>query len=102
MIEDMLREGHPSPHFESRPFLFSVSLSNARERVDSKWIGILNERQLRGLSYLQENGSITNSEFRDLCPEVGAETLRLDLVEMVDQGILLRVGAKRGTRYILK
>ena len=102
MIEDMLRAGHPAPHFESRPFLFSVSLSNARDRLAARWAGILNERQLRALTYTQEKGAITNREFRDLCPEVGAETLRLDLAEMVSEGILLRVGAKRGTRYILK
>lgn len=102
MIEDMMRAGHPSPHFESRPFLFSVSLSNARDRMSARWAGILNERQLRALSYAQEKGSITNRELRELCLEVGAETLRLDLAEMVSEGVLLRVGAKRGTRYILK
>jgi len=102
MIEDMMRAGHPHPHFESRPFLFSVTLSNARERMSAQWAGILNGRQLRALNYVQENGSITNREFRELCSEVGAETLRLDLAEMVSEGILLRIGAKRGTRYILK
>jgi len=102
MIEDMLRAGHPAPEFESRPFLFSVSLSNVRDRLTARWAGILNERQLQALSYTQERGSITNREFRDLCPEVSSETLRLDLAEMVSEGILLRVGAKRGTRYILK
>ena len=102
MLEDMMRAGHPPPRFESRPFLFSVTLSNVRERMNARWAGILNERQLRALSYAQEKGSVTNREFRELCPEVGAETLRLDLAEMVSEGILLRVGAKRGTRYILK
>ena len=97
-----MRAGQPPPHFESRPFLFSVTLSNVRERMSAQWAGILNERQLRALSYVQENGSITNREFRELSSEVGAETLRLDLAEMVSEGILLRIGAKRGTRYILK
>jgi len=33
---------------------------------------------------------------------VSAETLRLDLNDLVERGILLRIGAKRGTRYLLK
>jgi ATP-dependent DNA helicase RecG len=37
-----------------------------------------------------------------LCPGVSAETLRLDLVDLVDRGVLMRIGAKKGTYYILK
>jgi ATP-dependent DNA helicase RecG len=33
---------------------------------------------------------------------VGPETLRLDLADMVARSILLKIGDKRGTRYILK
>jgi ATP-dependent DNA helicase RecG len=33
---------------------------------------------------------------------VSAETLRLDLADMVERGILLKVGSKKGTYYILK
>ncbi|NLX35952.1 MAG: transcriptional regulator, partial [Chloroflexi bacterium] len=45
---------------------------------------------------------ITNSDYRELCPEVSAETVRLDLRDLVSRGILLRVGDKRGTYYVLK
>jgi ATP-dependent DNA helicase RecG len=30
------------------------------------------------------------------------ETLRLDLADLVNRGLLLKIGDKRGTRYILK
>jgi ATP-dependent DNA helicase RecG len=33
---------------------------------------------------------------------VTPETLRLDLNDLVDRGLLLRIGAKKGTYYILK
>jgi ATP-dependent DNA helicase RecG len=33
---------------------------------------------------------------------VGAETLRLDLADLVSKGVILKIGDKRGTRYILK
>ncbi|MCD6289482.1 MAG: DeoR family transcriptional regulator, partial [Anaerolineae bacterium] len=67
-----------------------------------QWEGNMNERQLRALQYIQEHGRITNREYRELCPHVSAETLRLDLVNLVEQGLLLKIGNKRGTYYILK
>jgi ATP-dependent DNA helicase RecG len=51
---------------------------------------------------MRQGGSITNSDYRALCPEVGPESLRLDLADLVNRGILLKIGDKRGTRYILK
>jgi hypothetical protein len=32
----------------------------------------MNERQLKALEYMQQHGSITNSDYRTLCPHVGA------------------------------
>jgi hypothetical protein len=53
-------------------------------------------------AYIRDHGSITNREYRALCQGVSAETLRLDLSDMVEKGILLKVGSKKGTYYILK
>ena len=33
---------------------------------------------------------------RSICPDVSAETLRLDLVDMVQRGLLLKIGTKKG------
>lgn len=102
MIDEMVQAGHPAPQFEATPFTFKVTLYNARERAASKWEALLSERQLKALHYLRDHDRITNRDYHDLCPDVSAETLRLDLVDMVDRGVLLRVGDKRGTYYILK
>lgn len=102
MIEEMLQDGHPAPEFVNKPHSFTVILRNARERPAARWGANLNPRQLQALRYLQERKRITNREYRELCPEVSAETVRLDLVALVEQGILLRIGDKKGTYYILK
>jgi ATP-dependent DNA helicase RecG len=102
MIEEMLQGGHPAPDFASKPHSFSVTLRNARERPSARWSGNLNARQIQALRYLQEHKRITNREYRELAPDVSAETVRLDLASMVEQGILLRIGDKKGTYYILK
>jgi ATP-dependent DNA helicase RecG len=62
----------------------------------------MNERQAKVLTYLQKNDRIRNREYQDLCPDVSPETLRLDLVDLVERGILLKIGEKRGTYYIMK
>jgi ATP-dependent DNA helicase RecG len=103
MIEDMVNAGHPTPKFKDTTYNFTVVLENTRvRRAVPAWESSMNERQLRALKYVQEHGRIANRDYRTICPDVSAETLRLDLVDLVDRGVLLKIGAKRGTYYILK
>ena len=103
MIEEMTQAGRPAPHFKATPYSFTVTLSNAQvRRATPAWEKTMNERQARALSYLREHGQITNREYQHICPDVTAETLRLDLADLVKRGIILRVGAKKGTYYIMK
>ncbi len=104
MIEDMISAGHTPPTFEAKSHRFTVILHNSQDptRKIETWEQNMNDRQIKAIEYLQRNDSITNREYRELCPHVGAETLRLDLADLVSKGILLKIGDKRGTRYILK
>lgn len=103
MIEVMQQAGHKPPTFDARPYSFAVTLFNAREKqTPPEWARNTNHRQTRALQYIRENGSITNREYRQICQGVSAETLRLDLADMVEKGILVKVGSKKGTHYILK
>ncbi len=103
MMEVMQQSGLHPPTFDARPYSFAVTLFNAREKQKApEWARNTNHRQARALQYIRDHGSITNREYRSLCQGVSAETLRLDLADMVEQGILLKVGSKKGTYYILK
>jgi ATP-dependent DNA helicase RecG len=103
MIEDMVQAGHSPPKFRATPYSFTVVLSNARERrAVPQWTSHMNERQARAAEYVREHGSITNREYRTLCPDVSPETLRLDLVDLVEKSVFLKIGSKKGTYYILK
>ncbi|MFN8439159.1 MAG: ATP-binding protein [Caldilineaceae bacterium] len=104
MIEDMVALGHPPPKFDAKPHLFTVTLYNIKEAqsVVAAWENNMNERQMKAIDHMQRYGSITNGDYQKLCQHVGAETLRLDLADLVNRGILLKIGDKRGTRYILK
>lgn len=108
MIEEMVQAGHPQPEFRPTPYSFTVVLHRSAQpnaeprRPLPEWGGQLNERQIRALHYLQETGRITNREYRDFCPDVSPETLRLDLSDLVDKGLVMKIGDKKGTYYILK
>jgi len=103
MIEDMINAGHPAPEFRDTPYSFTVTLrSNRVRRPVMTWESSMNERQLQAISFVQEWGRITNRDYRMLCPDVSAETLRLDLADLVERGFLIKIGAKKGTYYILK
>lgn len=103
MIEEMVNQGHPPPKFKAQPYAFTVTLYNARERkVAPRWQAVMNERQTRALQFIRENGRITSRDYQDLCPDVSPETLRLDLNDLVDRGVLLKIGAKKGTYYVMK
>lgn len=105
MIEEMLQAGHPPPEFRATPYSFTVVLRRSGDnqpRVMPPWEGQMNERQMRALQYLQKNSRITNREYRDLCPDMSPETLRLDLADLVDKGLVMKIGDKKGTYYILK
>jgi ATP-dependent DNA helicase RecG len=62
----------------------------------------LNTRQEMVLGYLSRRRRITNREFQELCPDVHPETLRRDLADLVSRHVLIKVGDKRATYYILK
>ena len=104
MIEDMVAAGHPPPLFDAKSHRFSVTLQNRKDldKIIPEWEQHMNERQLKAMQFVQANGSISNRDYRQLCTHVGAETLRLDLVDLVNKKLLLKIGDKRGTRYILR
>jgi ATP-dependent DNA helicase RecG len=103
MFEVMEQAGQQPPNFDARPYSFAVTLLNEREKQKPpEWMRNTNHRQAKALQYIREHGSITNREYRNLCEGVSAETLRLDLADMVEKSILMKVGSKKGTHYILK
>jgi ATP-dependent DNA helicase RecG len=105
MIQDMVNAGHPPPQFRAQEYAFTVVFENVHQRQPVAPMStdvMMNERQAKALTYVQQHDRITNRDYQALCPDVTAETLRLDLVDLVERGILLKIGEKRGTYYILK
>ena len=109
MIATMLDAGLPEPLFEETAAGFKVTLRSAGTEMvsgqprDQRWSHtFLNERQEQALAHIQQNGRITNSEYQALVPDVSPETIRRDLADLVEKNLLIRIGEKRATYYILK
>lgn len=109
MIRLMREWGLPAPRFAETSNGFKVTLRGPGERLisdeidKSKWRRLdLNERQHAALEYIAKHQRIANREFRDLFPDVSEETIRRDLADLVEQDVLLKMGDKKGTYYILK
>jgi ATP-dependent DNA helicase RecG len=109
MIRLMSEAGLPAPRFEETAAGFQVTLLGPGTALISEGADVhrwrhlgVNERQEQALVYLAEKGRITNREYQELCPEVSAETIRRDLADLVSKNLLLKIGEKRATYYILK
>ena len=61
----------------------------------------LNERQIKAVLYVKENGNITNKEYQEIC-EVKERLATMELKDIVERGVFEKVGSRgRGTHYII-
>lgn len=122
VIELTRQHGLPEPVFSETDGGFKVTIYNATpavpvtaavpEPAKPPTVDLLavfrdvplNPRQESVLTYLSEpqNTRITNSELQRLHPDVHAETIRRDLSDLVAKDILLKMGEKRGSYYVLR
>jgi len=61
-----------------------------------------NERQEMILAFLREKGRAQVWEIKQLFPEVTKRTLRRDFEQMLEQGLVERIGEKNNTFYQVK
>ena len=62
----------------------------------------LNERQVKAVEFIKENGKITNKVYKELIKDISRITATRDLTNLVEKGILKMVGiGKRQVHYIM-
>ncbi|RLB91918.1 MAG: transcriptional regulator, partial [Deltaproteobacteria bacterium] len=102
MIERCREAGLPEPDFEQRAGQFVVTLW--RDWLTDKMIKELdlNERQKRAISYVRQEGRISNTEYQTLTG-VAKRTAHRDLADLVEKRVFQRVGKTgKGTFYELR
>ena len=110
----MQEQGLPAPLFEETGGGVRVTLRSRSETAGTsspatsfagEYKGTeVNPRQEYALDFLINRGNprITNKDLQELCPDVHQETIRRDLADLVNKGILIKMGQKRGSYYVLK
>lgn len=109
MISVCQADGLPRPQFTETTAGFKVTMYGHGPALigaappASLWASLhLNPRQEQLLEFLQTNRRITSHDYQTLCPDASPETLRRDFADLVDRGLLLKIGEKRATYYVLK
>jgi len=101
----------PPPEFTETSGGFRVRLYNTGSilratvpDISEPEVDLLNPRQESALNALMRGqlGRITNKDLQELFPDVHAETIRRDLADLVNRGLLVKLGQKRGSYYILR
>lgn len=78
----------------------AINFSRFREDITEKMQGLLNERQVTGLMFLFDIGRITSSRYASLT-ECSQATAVADLNALVEDGLVIRKGAGKNTRYLI-
>lgn len=110
MLRQMAEAGLPPPSFRETAAGFLVTLTGqpveelSADGLDTReWVRMgLNERQIAALLFVIDQRRITNRDLQEQFAEVSPETIRRDLADLVERGLLLKIGDKRATYYILK
>ncbi len=111
VVESTRQAGLLPPQFEELAGTFRVTLFASHPGVlpNGRLVDLsayasmdLNTRQQLALTQLTHTPRISSHEYQALCPQVHVETLRRDLADLVSRGILIKVGDKKATYYILK
>lgn len=101
IVENCLKHGLPEPDFIEESGVMKIIFNKERWTEEKlKELG-LNERQVKAVSYVKENGRITNKEYRDLTG-LSDEGSRIDLRELVKKGLLQIKSRGRNTYYVFK
>jgi len=95
MRDTMRNYGLPEPVFEELGSFFRVTLYNKKQTIQNA----ISERQKRALGYLEKNASLTSKTYSKMSG-VSNPTAIADLNDLVNRGMLRRVGKTRGTYYV--
>jgi ATP-dependent DNA helicase RecG len=102
IMEKCVEQGLPEPDFKEENGVMTVTFYKDKWNEENlKKLG-LNDRQIKAVLYVKENGKITNQEYQEL-NNVSKRTATRDFENLIKKDILIQIGITgRGTEYTLK
>lgn len=71
-----------------------------KERFGGKQI-YLTERQVKTIEYIQEIGYLQNQSFATIFPDISEDSVLRDIQDLIQKGLLKKVGSTKGARYVM-
>tara|TARA_R110002124_G_scaffold17532_3_gene73482 strand:- start:367077 stop:368396 length:1320 start_codon:yes stop_codon:yes gene_type:complete len=98
IIEECEKAGLPEPRIEE--LTGGVAVTMFKDKANDDYLAKLdlNENQIKAVKYIRDNGHITNGIYQELYG-VPARSAQRHLNILVDLGVLVKLGEKKGTRY---
>ncbi|NTU46457.1 Fic family protein [Candidatus Roizmanbacteria bacterium] len=69
-----------------------------KERMGGHQI-YLTERQIKLIEYIQEIGYLQNQIFSSIFPDVSEDTILRDVKDLIEKGVIKKIGSTKGARY---
>jgi len=102
IIDACKKAGLPVPVFEEKIGGFLVIFNKDIYTEEYLRNLGLNERQIKAVMYVKENGKITNKEYQEVC-STSERTATRDLSKLVSVEVFEQIGITgKGTEYILR
>ncbi|CAN5213361.1 Dot/Icm type IV secretion system effector CoxFIC1 [soil metagenome] len=71
-----------------------------KEKFGGKQI-FLSDRQVKVVEYIQEIGYLQNKAFSSIFPDVSEDSVLRDLKDLIDKGLIKKIGKTKAARYVL-
>jgi len=71
-----------------------------KEKLGGKQV-FLSERQVKIVEYIQSVGYLQNQTFKDLFPDISEDTVLRDLTDLIQKGIIKKIGKTKAARYTM-
>jgi len=71
-----------------------------KEKLGGKQV-FLSERQVKIIEYIQSVGYLQNQAFREIFPDISEDTVLRDLVDLIQKGIVKKIGKTKAARYTM-
>lgn len=72
-----------------------------KEKLGGKQV-FLSEREMEIMEFIEKNGYLQNQQFETLFPKISEDTILRDLKDLMDKGLITKVGKTKAARYVLK
>ena len=101
IVETCVEQELPEPDFKAENNVMTVTFFKDKWHEENLKKLDLNERQIKAIKYVKENGKITNREYREI-NSLSDEGARIDLNILVEKNILVPTGKGRNVHYLLE